>query len=285
MIARLTAFGIAVLALASCATVAPTDVRLGAVERMYVINCGENHVTDLSRWTPGENQGRSWVFGNHCYLIRHAQGWMLWDTGNPDRIAALPNGLRNPNGLITAHMKQPLAESLKEIGVAPASIQHFALSHGHGDHSGNANLFHASTLYMQAVEHDAVFGAEPAKFGFIPGNFERLRGSRIVKLEGQHDVFGDGSVTILSAPGHTPGHQVLAVRLPRTGMVVLSGDMAHTPENFRLKRAPSFNFDREASVRSMHEIEAFMARTGATLWINHDREQHAKLPKAPQWAD
>lgn len=226
MIARLSAVALAILALASCTTTTSTDVRPGVVERMYVIDCGENHVSDLSRWTPGENQGKAWVFGNHCYLIRHAQGWMLWDTGNPDRIAALPNGLRNPNGLITAFMKQPLAESLKAIGVAPASIQHFAMSHGHGDHSGNANLFGASMLYMQAVEHDAVFGPESAKFGFIPANFEQLRGSRILKLEGLHDVFGDGAVTIMPAPGHTPGHQVLAVRLPRTGLVVLSGDMA-----------------------------------------------------------
>ena len=285
MIARLSAVALAILALASCTTTTSTDVRPGVVERMYVIDCGENHVSDLSRWTPGENQGKAWVFGNHCYLIRHAQGWMLWDTGNPDRIAALPNGLRNPNGLITAFMKQPLAESLKAIGVAPASIQHFAMSHGHGDHSGNANLFGASMLYMQAVEHDAVFGPESAKFGFIPANFEQLRGSRILKLEGLHDVFGDGAVTIMPAPGHTPGHQVLAVRLPRTGLVVLSGDMAHTPENFKLKRAPSFNFNQEASVRSMNEIEAFIAKTGAKLWINHDKEQHARLPKAPAWVE
>jgi len=282
MILRLMAAAAAAVLLASCAT--PSGPASG-VERMYVIDCGENHVTDLSRWTPGVNVGKPWVFGNHCYLIKHVQGWMLWDTGNPDRIAALPNGLRNPNGLITAFMKQPLAESLREIGVAPAAIQHFALSHGHGDHSGNANLFAASTIYMQAVEHDAVFGDTPAKFGFIPANFENLRGSRIVKLDGRHDVFGDGSVTIMPAPGHTPGSQVLAVRLPKTGLVVLSGDMVHLTENWEAKRAPSFNFSQEQSLRSMREIEAFMQRTGAKLWINHDKEQHAAIPKAPRWVE
>src|SRR6266850_7823070 len=82
-----------------------------SVERMYVIECGENHVKDLSRWTPGVNVGKPHVFGDHCYLIRHAKGWMLWDSGNPDRLAALPNGLTAPNGVLTAYMKKPLAES------------------------------------------------------------------------------------------------------------------------------------------------------------------------------
>ena len=128
------------LLLAACAT--PTE-QTAAVERMYVISCGENHTNDVSRWTPGVNVGKPGVFSNHCYLIKHAKGWMLWDSGNPDRLAAMPNGLTNPAGTITAFMRKPLAESLKEIGVAPADIKHFAMSHAHGDHSGNANLFTA----------------------------------------------------------------------------------------------------------------------------------------------
>ena len=196
--------GLAAALLAGCAQMAGD--RVSAVERMYVINCGENHVKDVERWTPGVNKGRPWVFSNHCYLIRHSKRLMLWDTGNADRIAALPNGLTAPSGIITAFMRKPLAESLQEIGVAPADIGHFAMSHSHGDHSGNANLFAASTLYMQAAEYDAVFGPEPQKYNFIAANFEKLRSSKAVKLDGEHDVFGDGSVVIKSAPGHTIGH-------------------------------------------------------------------------------
>jgi glyoxylase-like metal-dependent hydrolase (beta-lactamase superfamily II) len=210
---------------------------------------------------------------------------MLWDSGNPDRLAALPNGLTNPAGTITAFMKKPLAESLKEIGVAPAEIQHFAMSHSHGDHSGNANYFGASTLYMQTAEHDAVFGPEPQKYNFIAGNFDKLRGAKVVKLNGDHDVFGDGSVVIKPAPGHTPGHQVLFVRLPRTGPVLLSGDMAHIQSNWDAKRAPPFNYDVAQSVRSMNEMDAFMKRTGARLWINHDMAQSSTIPKAPAYVE
>jgi N-acyl homoserine lactone hydrolase len=268
------------LVLAACAG-APE--RTASVDRMYVINCGENRTNDVSRWTPGVNVGQPGVFSNHCYLIRHAKGLMLWDSGNPDRLAALPEGLTNPQGTITAFMRKPLAESLREIGVAPADIGHFAMSHGHGDHSGNANLFHASTIYMQSSEYDATFGREPQKFGFIPANFERLREAKIVKLSGDHDVFGDGSVQIKSAPGHTPGHQVLVVRLPKTGPVMLSGDMVHLMYSWNNRVVPSFNFDQEQSRRTIDAMKEYNARTGTQLWINHDLQQSASIPKSPRF--
>lgn len=251
-----------------------------SVERMYAITCGENHVRDLSRFTgQPADKDRALVFSNHCYLIKHARGWMMWDTGNADRLAAMPNGMQTP--VATAYMKKPLAESLKELGVAPAQIEHFAMSHHHGDHSGNANYFAASTLYMQQAEHDTVFGPEPQKFGVAVANFEKLRGAKVVKLNGDHDVFGDGSVVIKSAPGHTPGHQCLAVRLPKTGLVLLSGDMVHQTSNWNAKRAPGFNFNVQRSLQSMQEMEAFIKQSGAKLWINHDRESNAAIPKAP----
>jgi N-acyl homoserine lactone hydrolase len=279
---RLFAFTAALVFLNSCAT---TQNGPAAVERMYVIECGENHVKDLSRWTTPADAGKPAVFADNCYLIKHAKGWMLWDTGNPDRLAALPNGLTAPNGIITAFMKKPLAESLKQLGVAPADIQYFAMSHSHGDHSGNANLFGAATLYMQAAEYDAVFGPEPQKYNFIAANFEKLRGAKAVKLNGDHDVFGDGSVLIKSTPGHTPGHQSLFVRLPKSAPVLLSGDMAHLTANWEAKRAPLFNYNVEQSVRSMNEMDAFLKSTGARLWINHDMAQSSAIPKAPAFVE
>ena len=269
---------VAALALGACAT---TQDKSASVDRMYIIPCGENHTNDVSRWTPGVNVGKPGQFANHCYLIRHAKGLMLWDSGNPDRLAALPNGLTNPAGTITAYMRKPLAESLKEIGVAPAGIQHFAMSHSHGDHSGNANLFAASTIYMQEAEYNAVFGSEPQKYGFIPANFEKLRGSKFVKLNGDHDVFGDGSVLIKSAPGHTMGHQVLVVRLPSRGPVMLSGDMVHLQYSWDNNVAPPFNFDVVRSLATIDSMKAYTQTTGAQLWINHDPEQQKSLPKAP----
>ena len=161
-------------------------------ERMYVIECGENHTKDLSSWTTAADKGKAHVFSNHCYLIRHRSGWLLWDSGNADQIATMQYGLVNPRGTLTAFMRKPLAESLKEIGVAPENIEHFAMSHAHGDHSGNANLFFRSTIYMQTAEYDAIYGPKPQKLGITPANFESLRGARIVELNGDYEYLGTG---------------------------------------------------------------------------------------------
>jgi N-acyl homoserine lactone hydrolase len=276
---------LSVAALALLCACVGTDQKPAAVERMYVISCGENHVKDLSRWTPGENVGKPHVFGDHCYLIKHTKGWMLWDSGLPDRLATLPNGQTNPVGTITAFMRKPLAESLKEIGVAPVDIQHFAMSHSHGDHSGNANLFGASTIYIQVSEYDAAFGPEPQRYNFIAANFEKLRGAKFVRLNGDYDVFGDGSVLIKSAPGHTPGHQVLVVRLPKRGPVMLSGDMVHLVYSWQRSIVPGFNFDTAQSARTIAAMKDYVAKTGAQLWVNHDMEQHASIPKAPAFVE
>jgi N-acyl homoserine lactone hydrolase len=256
------------------------------VDRMYVIDCGENHAKDLSLWTTAEaDRGRPFVFSNNCYLIRHGASWMLWDSGHPDRVAAMPGGQTNPRGTLTAFVKKPLVESLKEIGVAPESIEFFAMSHSHGDHSGNAGLFARSAIYMQAAEYDAIHGPEPQKMGIPPANFEKLADANIVKLNGDHDVFGDGSVVIKSTPGHTPGHQSLLVRLPRTGPVLLSGDFVHLKGNWEAKRVPPMNYSIEQSARSMNEMEAFLKMTGAKLWINHDPEQSRAIPRAPAFVE
>ncbi|MEO7728535.1 MAG: N-acyl homoserine lactonase family protein [Burkholderiales bacterium] len=279
----LNAFGITFI-LSACTSVMQDGRQqqsAATVDRMYVIDCGENHAKDLSLWTTAADKGKAHVFSNNCYLIRHRTVWMLWDSGNPDRIAMMPNGLVNPRGTLTAYMRKPIAESLKEIGVAPENIAHFAMSHSHGDHSGNANLFARSTIYMQTVEYNAVYGPEPQKLGIPPANFENLRGAIVVKLNGDYDVFGDGSVVIKSTPGHTPGHQSLFVRLPKTGPVLLSGDFVHLKSNWEAKRAPSTNYNIEQSGRSMNEMDSFMKATGAQLWINHDSEQSRAVPKAP----
>lgn len=273
-----------VCVLPACTGVQPV-ANTAAVQRMYVIDCGENHAKSLAPWTTAADNGQPYVFSNNCYLIKHAKGLMLWDSGNPDRFATLPNGEANPRGTLIAFMKKPLAESLREIGVAPADIRYFAMSHSHGDHSGNANLYAASTIFMQQAEYDVVFGPEPQKFNFIAANFAKLRGANVVKLNGDHDVFGDGSVVIKSTPGHTMGHQSLFVRLPRTGPVLLSGDMVHLTANWDAKRVPSINYSAEQTLRSMSQMDALMKSTGAALWINHDREQSSRIPKSPAFVD
>src|SRR6266852_2269679 len=189
---RLIALTAIVAALAWTAVLAGAA---GGLERLYVLDCGQNIGKDQSRWSPGVNEGKSIEFSDNCYLIRHAKGWLLWDTGIPDAVAAMPNGMVVANGAITQRRAKTLAAQLAEIGVKPADIAYVAVSHTHGDHAGNVGLFPSSTVLIQGAEYEWAM-SQPARPSFAPAQ-------KFEKLSGDRDVFGDGSVTILSTPGHT----------------------------------------------------------------------------------
>lgn len=251
------------------------------VQRLYVLYCGESETKDLSNWSPGFNEGKAWSFSDSCYLIRHANGWMLWESGISDAVADKPDGVVAGNGILTLYVRKTLRSQLREIGVAPADIKYLGFSHTHGDHVGNANLFTSATLFIQRAEYDAAFGPDAAKFGFNPALYDKLRDVPTVQLDGDWDVFGDGSVVILSTPGHTPGHQSLLVRLPKYGPVLLTGDAAHFQENWENRRVPARNFDKEQSLASMQKLADILEREHAKLWINHDKASTDALPHSP----
>ena len=143
------------------------------------------------------------------------------------------------------------------------------------------------SIYMDPTifQKDAAFGAEPSKYGFDPAGYPTLRSNLVKLLEGDHDVFGDGSVVVKRALGHTPGHQALYVKLPKTGNILLSGDLVHFTDNWVHKRVPGFNFDKEQSVKTMQEVDQFLKANNATLWIQHDLEQNAGIKHAPAFFD
>jgi N-acyl homoserine lactone hydrolase len=257
----------------------------GTVDRMYVLECGESRTSDASNWSPGVDVGVAREFSDNCYLIRHGKDWLLWDSGMSDAIADKPDGVVAGGGILTLYVRRTLQSQLAELGVAPADVAYVAFSHFHGDHVGNANLFTTAKVLVQRAEYDAAFGPDSAKYGFNPALYGKLKDNPTVKLEGDHDVFGDGSVIIVATPGHTPGHQSLLVRLPQTGAVILSGDMVHFRENWDAQRVPVRNFDRDQSLRSMERIASLLVAEGAVLWINHDRTQSSGMPRIPRYAE
>jgi N-acyl homoserine lactone hydrolase len=107
----------------------------------------------------------------------------------------------------------------------------------------------------------------------------------VTKLEGDRDLFGDGSVVILSTPGHTPGHQSLLVRLPKTGAIVLSGDAVHFKSNWDNRGVPSVNFNKEQTLASMQRIADTLTKEKGQLWINHDKAQRDGLKMSPEFYD
>ncbi|MFO1322187.1 MAG: N-acyl homoserine lactonase family protein [Burkholderiales bacterium] len=265
-----------------CGGTASAMETTATADALTILECGESRTGDLSaNWSPGAHRGEAWEFSDHCYLIRHGDRLFLWDAGIADGIAAKPEGLTVAGGLLTLRVPRTLASQLEELGIAPADVTDIAFSHFHADHVGNANLFTRATHYVQAREQAVAFGPDPAKSGYAPALYEALKDNPTVALDGDHDVFGDGSVVILSTPGHTPGHQSLLVRLRETGNIVLSGDMVHFHENWTERRVPARNFDRAQTLASMERIAALLGTERATLWINHDKAQSGTLPKAP----
>jgi hypothetical protein len=155
----------------------------------------------------------------------------------------------------------------------------------HYDHTANANEFAGATWLVRRVEREAMF-AERAPGTTQPSTYSALRASKTIILgTDEHDVFGDGTVIVKSAPGHTPGHQVLYLKLPKTGGVMLSGDLYHYPEERKLDRVPTFDFNEVQTRASRVMIEGFLKRTGAQLWIQHDIIGNAKLKKSPDFYD
>jgi N-acyl homoserine lactone hydrolase len=276
---------VSIVVILSAASVCAADGNRGTVERMYVLECGESRTNDVSIWSPGVDVGVAREFSDNCYLLRHGKEWLLWDSGMFDGIAEKPDGVIAGGGILTLFVRRTLASQLAEIGVAPTDITHVAFSHFHSDHVGNANLFTAATVLVQRAEYDLAFGPGADKAGYAPALYAKLKDNPTVKLEGDHDVFGDGSVMIVSTPGHTPGHQSMLVRLPKQGPVVLSGDMVHFRENWDARRVPARNFDRDLSLRSMDRISALLVAEGAVLWINHDRTQSSGMPRPPRFAE
>jgi len=243
-------------------------------ERLYILNCGEGVAGDISRWSPGVNVGKSMDFADSCYLIKHTGGWLLWDTGVPDAIAAMPEGQRPADPRAT-HWRRPktLAAELEQLGLKPSDIRFVAVSHSHPDHIGNVRMFPQSMLLVQKVEYE---WAAPGSPRFDPE-------STVTKLDGDYDVFGDGTVMIIATPGHTPGHQSLLVKLPKTGAVLLSGDAVHFKDNWDNRRVPEINSNKEQTSASMERIANVMSAEKAQLWINHDKAQRDGQKMSPDF--
>jgi glyoxylase-like metal-dependent hydrolase (beta-lactamase superfamily II) len=253
--------------------------------KLYVFDCGYITANDLSIFSAeGYYKGETKELAGSCYLIQHpTNGMLIWDVGLSDSLAANPEGVVVGGGAFTLKVKKTLASQLQEIGVNPADVTYIAFSHLHFDHTGNANEFATSTWLVQEPEYTAGFGPDAEKLFFDPASYSKLKDGKVTKLNGDHDVFGDGSVVIYAAPGHTPGHQVLFVDLPKTGPLVLSGDLYHFEMNRVFRRVPAFNFNQEESRIAIERIEDIVAREDATFWIQHDLEQNATIKHSPEF--
>ena len=267
----------------------PDPSKAGVAEKLYRLDCGHSLANDESVWTPGENVGRNIEFSSTCWLIKHGSGWLLWDTGVPEATLNDPRGWSTLPKLIVYHLDKSLVGQLAEIGLKPGDIGRVAISHTHGDHIGNVGLFPNSTLVMQRAEYSWIHSPDGpnANVNQLMALARKLMGTpkNLQLIDGDTDVFGDGSVTLVATPGHTPGHQSLLVHLEKSGFVVLSGDVAHSEENFEKNIVPSLNTNKAESIASMEKVRQLIATYKATLFINHDKSQTDKLKLLPAFYD
>ena len=257
--------------------------------RLYVFDGGVLQ-SDPSRYRLTKEDVGTTELSVAAYLIVHPKGVLLWDTG------AVPDDSWKPTGSPVQHhlvlpdgqerqvsIRTSLKAQLMGSGYAARDVTHLALSHYHWDHTANANAFAGALWLVRPAEREAMFADKPLGTA-TPKTYGALKNSKTTIVnQDEHDVFGDGTVILKGAAGHTPGHQVLYVKLAKTGGVVLSGDLYHYPQERTMNRLPTFEFNEEQTRASRKAVEEFLARTKAQLWIQHDFNAHAKLKKAPQY--
>jgi len=259
--------------------------------RLYVFDCGRLNISPegVARYhvTPAEvGETRMPV---PCFLIAHPKGTLMWDVGViPDATveAQAQGGARSTvNPTAAAVVTRTLKSQLAQIGYSPADMTYVAISHAHKDHSANLDEFASSTWLARPAEREFMWTEKNERVD--QSFYTRLKTSKSIALDkDEYDVFGDGLAVIKSAPGHTPGHQVLILRLASVGRVMIAGDLYHYPAERMFHRAPpdnEFNVQQSAASRVM--IEEYLRKTKTTIWIEHDFAANARLKKSPTYYD
>jgi N-acyl homoserine lactone hydrolase len=267
---RISLFAVALLSWLAAVQpgVSQTPPGQGGIEKLYVLYCGDIALTDASSFTPGASGPGA--LSVTCYLIKHGRDWVLFDTGLPDAIAAMPAGQPSGAGVWTS--KKTLQSQLAELGLKPSDIGYVVLSHSHGDHVGNFGLFPQAILVVQKAEYDWK----------LPDGGPRFNPQqKAITADGDKDLFGDGSLVLIATHGHSPGHQCLLVRLPKTGAIMLSGDSVHTKANWDGHRAPARNFNVPESLAALDRMAAVLKENNGELWIGHETTEVPKRKYAP----
>jgi glyoxylase-like metal-dependent hydrolase (beta-lactamase superfamily II) len=262
-------------AVSQAAPAAPKSLRL------YILDCGTIAPMDPTLFSLQASEVNGDVhFVSPCYLVVHPKGTLIWDVGQvPDKD--IPDDGTEVVQQRILKATRRLAPQLAALGYKPQDIKYIAMSHYHVDHTANANLFAGSTWIVQQAEYDMMFSEKQVGIR-DPESYKALKNAKRIVLNNEdQDVFGDGTVVIKTAPGHTPGHQMLFLRLPKFGPLLLAGDLYHLPEERTLDRVPTFDFDPAMTRATRKKTEAFLKQTGATLWIQHDPATYAPLRKAP----
>jgi N-acyl homoserine lactone hydrolase len=267
---------------APCMLVPATDaVATAPAEevRLYTLDCGTLDFPDMSLVSDTDDYAKqSGSMAVPCFLIKHGTDWMLWDTGLGDNLAGKPGGEMRYGFRWT--VRRSLRDQLAALGLKPNDVGRVGLSHTHGDHLGNIGLFPSAAILVSPIDVSWA-QAKPAPPTVDPRTAALLLRAHIDPVPFDRDVFGDGTVRMLRAPGHSPGHHVLAVRLPQAGTVILAGDLWHFRKDYELSLMTAVNDSRAETLASMARIKTLAARWKGRIVIQHDPQDYVSLPKPP----
>ncbi len=276
------------LVLSACGDVKPVDNNDTKPHpdpvKLYALDCGRIDMLDLGLFdSGGAYDGRTNKAVDTCYLIRHADGDLLWDAGMPDALNAIEGGVTN--GPFHVEVPVTLVSQLAALGVTPQSLDYFSISHSHFDHVGNAGQYAAATFIVSEAERAHMFSDKAREDAQQFPAYSALETAKTITYKGNYDVFGDGSVTMIETPGHTPGHSVLKVELANAGTILLTGDLYHLYEAREKRTVPVFNTDKQQTLASMDSFEALAKSTNARVVIQHSAKDYEALPKPPEFLD
>ncbi len=249
--------------------------------KLYVLYAGDIICKDVSQLNEGASNTKEIALANPIFLIKHPKGWVMWDAGLSDNLIHQKEGV--DAWIFHLSMSKTVLSQFEEIGIHPSDVDYFAFSHIHNDHTGNANYFKSAKLIIQQKEYDIAFN--PNKRPFNYDDYKELENSEVIKLNGDYDLFGDGTVQFIATPGHTAGHQSLLLNLENTGAIIISGDIAYYEENYLKKGIPTFNTNKEDSLISIGKIKQLVESENAQLWIQHDKKHFETLKISPNYYD
>jgi glyoxylase-like metal-dependent hydrolase (beta-lactamase superfamily II) len=233
------------------------------------------------------------------FVVMHPKGNVLFDTGNNDKIITDPSYwgpfFKSLSPVNTPDMA--IDAQLAKIGLKPDDIKYVVVGHMHLDHGGNVAKFPNSTLIVQKDEIRNAFWPEPGTAGpYIPGDVAPLRSDlgegnpnryKMMQLTGDMDIFGDGSVVVKRWVGHTPGSQMMVVRLPKTGTIILTSDNVYFRENVEKNVLPNvvLAYDPSGILRAYEWIRYMQATEKADFFTAHDPDAFKALKKPPEFYD
>jgi N-acyl homoserine lactone hydrolase len=225
------------------------------------------------------------------YVITHPKGNIIFDTGNNDKTIADAEGWWGPlaKGFgLKMTQDDAIPAQLAKIGLKTDDIKYVVVGHLHLDHGGNISQFPNATLVVQNDELKAAWWPDVGySLYYIPGDFEATKRMNIIRLEGDLDMFGDGSFRIFRAPGHTPGSQFAVVRLKNTGPVILTSDAVYLKESLDKNLIPPIpgTWSPKGMYEGYQHIRQIRDTEGAQVFIAHDPELFKATKHAPDFYD